>query len=515
MARYGRGKFDAAQSYVDYMYEIAQSEAFASMPNAISGGRVNWQVSSGKTTSFNKFYNARWHWWEARANGLGLPGSGNENERFTVAARLIHPTGYRPCRLCGEPRNVGYFYVNANLARRLIKATGNPLFSKLMPICDALELLGDNVEPTLAPLFPERADFFESGITVCAFEESNYLRSNWLSPGFMANPPDRLDGFHDYCVYCRADNDPGRSDANLRSYTHDRRAFEYWAEGDWALADELYNSAGPGDCIVCERHVDRVSPDHVGPLACGFKQQPLFVPTCQPCNSAKNRRMRQADVDRLLHYERETGESVASWHVRGLWDNFKYRVHSDAEANELSALMRALQDVYLRCLFALKEAGRVRFLVTLLGPDYAFFKHEFVGLDRARLTFDTYMTTSENTPLRRSLACRSIRIALDELTAYASKPPLERRLRAVFEPYVQPLIAEILTEASFMPMTDLDEQWRTIVDPEINVASREREIGRLMEADSPDPDNDELLRELLETRLWELGESVDVSHHAE
>ena len=60
------------------------------------------------------------------------------------------------------------------------------------------------------------------------------------------------------------------------SYNHDRRSFEWWAEGNWALADALYNKAGPGYCHYpgCNKKLDRVSPDHVGPLACGFKQLP-------------------------------------------------------------------------------------------------------------------------------------------------------------------------------------------------------------------------------------------------
>lgn len=511
MPRYGRGKFEAAPAYVEYMHEIVKDPVYVGMPNAVTDDRVNWQVSSGKGTSFNQFYDARWAWWASKADHLGLPGSGNENERFTVTARRIHPTGYRPCRLCGQRRNVGYFYLNENLTQRFIKETGNPLFTKLMSISDALVLLGDRAAHMLDDLFPERAPFFRDfGVNTVAFEKSNYLRSKWLSPGFMGNPPDRLDGFHDYCIYCRASNDPGRSKRNLRSYTHDRRAFEYWAEGDWALADALYNSAGPGVCVICGKQVDPVSPDHVGPLSCGFKQQPLFVPTCQSCNSAKNRRMREADVKRLLEYERSTGDSVASWHVRGLWDRNKDHVQSDADAADLSAAMRALQDVYLRCLFALMQAGRIRFLTTLLAPQYAFFKHSFEGLDTGWLTFEACITTPERTPLRASLARRSVRIALDELTAYMNKQPSERKLRPVFEPYIPQLIAEIVGAFNSIPMTELDQEWCNVQASGLDDPSRERAIGLLMAKPSPDPATDERVRELLETKLYDLGDSMDL-----
>lgn len=515
MAKYGRGTFEPAKSYIDYMHTIAEHPSYARMPNATSDGRVNWQVSSGRSTSFNEYYQPRWDWWAATADRLGLPGSGNENERFTIAARRIHPSGHRPCRLCGLERNVGYFYLNATLAKRLNRQTGGSRFSKLMPIDSAIEELGESSEALLRPLFPERESFFaEFGFGAAAFEASNYLRTSRLSPGFMGNPPDRLDGFHDYCVYCRADNDPGRSAENLRTYAHDRRAFEYWAEGDWALADALYNSAGPGICAVCGREVQKVSPDHVGPLACGFKQQPLFLPTCQPCNSAKNRRMRLSDVQHLIAYEERTGESVVSWHVRGLWDANKTGVTDDASAAELSAIMRALQDLYLRCLYALAYEDRVRFLITLLGPEYAYYSHEFIGLDPATLQFDEVISTFTRTTGRESLARRSVRIALDELNAYARKELSDRKLRALFESSVEPLIEELLTVAASRPFTRADKRWALVASPDgLRPEAREAEVGDLLELESPDLEGDDILRKLLESRLEEIGSAVVLSDH--
>ncbi len=149
---------------------IAEHPSYAGMPNATSAGRVNWQVSSGRSTSFNEYYQPRWDWWAATADRLGLPGSGNENERFTIAARKIHPSGYRPCRLCGLERNVGYFYLNATLAKRLNRETTSIAFSKLMPIDAVIGHLGESAEPVLGSLFPERESFFtELGFSAAAF----------------------------------------------------------------------------------------------------------------------------------------------------------------------------------------------------------------------------------------------------------------------------------------------------------------------------------------------------------
>ena len=54
----------------------------------------------------------------------------------------------------------------------------------------------------------------------------------------MSNAPDRLDGFH-YNRCCRKKTDKGRSDANLASYSKDRRAFENWSDGNWITANML------------------------------------------------------------------------------------------------------------------------------------------------------------------------------------------------------------------------------------------------------------------------------------
>jgi Alw26I/Eco31I/Esp3I family type II restriction endonuclease len=509
MARYGRGKFEAAPEYVAYMETIVEHPNYAEMPNAISNGRVNWQVSSGRNTSFFEYYEPRWQWWAAKADSLDLPGSGNEQERFTIAARLIHPTGYRPCRLCGLERNVGYFYANANFAKRLNRDSGSDRFEKSMAVDNILALLAKDSAQFPSQLFPERHEYLTNlGVSTAAFETSNHLRSSRLSPGFMGNPPDRLDGFHDYCVFCRAKNDPGRSEDNLRSYNHDRRAFEYWTEGDWGLADALFNSAGPGSCSICGKQVSRVSPDHIGPLACGFKHQPFFAPTCQNCNSAKNRRMRARDVELLLESESLTGTSAASRHVRELWDANKFLVTDDKDARELAAAMRALLDFFLRGLHVLSQSGQTRLIVTLLNPDYAFYQHEFAGLDPGQLTYREVRSTPVRTQARESLACRSVRIALDSLAEYAAKPFADRKLRGFFLPHFDDLVSDLSRLEESLVLTDLDDRWNSLRSVTQDSDAREIEIGRLLASGFDSPNHEPL--EVLLTHLDSLGRSAEI-----
>lgn len=487
--RYGRGTFKPHPARIEYMEEIVKHKNYRGMPGARSDdGRINWQVSSGKTTSFYTHYKERAQWWTDKADELGIPGKGKENDRRTIAARRIHPTGYRPCLLCGESRSVGYFYLSANGARRFNKLVGFEAFQKLMPIDEAIGLLrsggADSASQTrivqeIHSMFPERAVVFEKyGITREAFEHSNWISTVWLSPGYMGNPPDRFDGLHDYCIFCRSGNDPGRSESNLRSYQRDRRVFEQWAEGDWQMANDLYNSAGPGKCSVGGGDLEKVSPDHVGPLACGFKQIALFMPVCKRHNSSKNRRMTHGDVQTLLEYEKRSGDSAASWQVRGIWDKFKNTIKTDEQAKELSAHMRAVQDCYLRCLHALGEAGAARFLRTLLHPEYAHYAHHFKGLDTGLLTFDSVQKVPVNTSGRSSLASRSVRIAFTDLVDYVAKSKGQRRLRPGYSQACMSLIERVVAYARALPTTPLDSEWDEVFRASVTDDQREEMIKK-------------------------------------
>ena len=514
--RYGRGKFTAHPNYIKYMNDIVDHSNYAGMPNARSeDGRINWQVSSGKGTSFYKYYKARAEWWIKKADLLKLPGKGNSDHRFSIAARLIHPTGYRPCRLTGEFWNVGYFYANHVFARRIIKHFDGLEAAKMQPIDEIIDLIKDKFDTNalqefLDSNFPERQKYFkEHGYTKEAFEKSNFVPSSLLSPGFMCNPPDRLDGFHDYCLGSRKKNDPGRHDANMRSYIHDRRTFEWWAEGNWALADALYNKAGPGYCAISKKKLKKISPDHVGPLACGFKQLPFFIPLSPQQNSAKNRRLRLHDVQTLVRYEKDHKTSVASWQVRAHWDKWKNVVDTDDKAIQLSHSLRSLQDFYLRLLYKLKEEGKVRFLATLLNPNYAFCEIEFKNLDPGTLTFDSYEITEKKTPNRESLAARSVRIALDELDMYVSKTVGERKLKRKDFKNNDDLVKKVIQAAEKCVLEPTDNEWLGVVDPSLDPKKRERLIAGLIPSGRAEVcKGDEILKKIMQEAFDKLGEKV-------
>ena len=202
-----------------------------------------------------------------------------------------------------------------------------------------------------------------------------------MSPGAMSNAPDRFDGFHSFNRCCRSTADTGRTASNLRTYSTDRRVFEYWTSGDWIAADRLMGilrrdfrnepcrNGHPGPCQA----------DHIGPISLGFDHRPHFQLLCGPCNSAKNNRMEPSDVAWLIARER-LGESVISWHSRQAWDSCKSRVQTGEQALRLSKILRDNRHSYMAALSQFAERGHFGFLASLLELGYADFDVEFEGL---------------------------------------------------------------------------------------------------------------------------------------
>lgn len=490
--KYGRGTFEPPKAYVEYMNKIADSPVYQGLPGIRSeDGKINWQCSSGKTTSFYKYYPGRFKWWVNKADELGIRGTGNSDDRLTVAARMIHPFGKKVCLVCGKERYIGYMYMNANFAKSWNKLVGEDIFEKTMPIYQATELLvkkigKENARAEIVSSFPEKIkdiELFDEGKYEIFFSKTQHIRSTKLSPGFMGDCPHRLDGIHDYCTFCRKRNDPGRSDENMRTYNHDRRAFMWWSEGDWKMADTLYNSATSGKCVNCGRQVKKISPDHIGPLSCGFKQNGFFEPLCGRCNSSKNRRFTLDNVVSLINYEKQTGESVASWQVRSLWDSAKDLMTDDGTVKVLSNYMRAMQDYYLRSLYHFAENGCYEFLSVYLHPEYANYMITFSGLDTSTLHYDSYTRIEQPTNGSRSLAARSLRIAFEELKKYVDKPIEKRKsiLLKIIESYLNEDFPKFDSVAQEHTLTIVDKELSRILTEEESIDVKDNAIQKIIE----------------------------------
>lgn len=167
MAR--RKKRDWHQKFKQYMSFIVNHPNYKGMPFLYkNNGEIRWIVARSSEKGL-----ARLGWWDKKREELGIPKDG---AWISKTAKAIHPTGKKPCQICGKVMKLDYVYPN---------------------------------------------------------------KKGGLSPGAMSNAPDRLDGFHSYNLCCRSKQDTGRHKSNLARYGEDRRAYENWVEGDWKAASWL------------------------------------------------------------------------------------------------------------------------------------------------------------------------------------------------------------------------------------------------------------------------------------
>jgi Alw26I/Eco31I/Esp3I family type II restriction endonuclease len=427
---YGDHRRTWSGEFVEYMYQVMEHPIYSGMPCTTDDeGKIDWTIPSNRSRGSKNWdgNRRRREWWKQKAAEIGLETKGQWISRV---AKTIHPTGRKPCQTCGRIMELAYVYPTRSTVTSLnrhLPPDEQLVYEDLLTVNEVIDhfytVLGNyEAARALASVF--------KGLPRAAGADAakDYLRAEFVqkesrkcSPGAMANPPDRLDGFHTYNLCCRSRQDRGRAKKNLRTYSDDRRAFEHWCEGDWAAANVLMTQAGTGPCAApgCDR-TGMITADHVGPISLGFAHSPHFVPLCGPCNSAKNNRMSLRDVQLLLERE-QLGQIVTSWQAQPLWNRTKDLVKNDADALLLSKLFRINQHHYLSHLNEALTAGIPDVLLQLLSPELALQKAEFIGLDPATLTYDRIERRRRNDTYAHSKASRMARIAFDALREYSSK----------------------------------------------------------------------------------------------
>ena len=75
-------------------------------------------------------------------------------------------------------------------------------------------------------------------------------------------------------------------------------------------------------CFMCNKE-NNMTGDHIGPISLGFVHDPINLQACcDSCNSSKNNRLTQNDVNKLLSLE-QNGEKIVSWWAEKCWNKFK------------------------------------------------------------------------------------------------------------------------------------------------------------------------------------------------
>lgn len=422
-------------NFVQYMVEIVNHPSYAGMPDAVKfDGKIQWEAPSNRSSGLYQYtHHKRRDWWKEKAISVGI--NVDLDKWISKTAKLIHPTGIKPCKKCGKSLRIDYCYPNKHLQSRISSIVDSDLLDNLDPIDTLIVKLvsakGMQIASHFKYLFktneispPELGENIDAWI---AWLRDDFIprEPNLLSPGAMSNAPDRFDGFHSFNLCCRGKADTGRHIENLRSYTTDRRVFEYWSDGNWIAADKLMGivrkdfrneqgaDGGGGPC----------SADHIGPISLGFSHRPEFRLLSTRANSAKNNRMSYDDVLHLIAVEEETKSSVASWHSQTIWDLKKYSVTNDELALRLSKMMRDHQRQVISYLSEIFNQGHLYYLTSLMNLEYAYcnVKFENLRIENYLTKFDSMSCTPRHTKYAIEQIARRIRIGFNSLGEYLKK----------------------------------------------------------------------------------------------
>jgi len=435
-----REMYEAHENFIAYQEEVASSPVYEGMPDLrYEDGSIQWEAPSNRSGGqFRDSHDKRLQWWKTKAESIGI--STNENQWISRTAKIIHPTKVRPCKKCGRYLDIRYCFFSANLIKRIEKLIYFNNAIELDYLTNIFEFVPQFIElykeealrdlPMLlrckqVPTVPELKTLEDWQLWI----ENKYIVSepSTLSPGAMANPPDRLDGFHSFNRCCRATADKGRSKENLALYSTDRRAFEHWVDGNWVAANMLMGLINSNPqikvehCLNGEDHPLPCSADHIGPISLGFAHRPEFQLLCKPCNSAKNNRMFYTDILNLRRAESE-GKAITSWYMKTIWRLLNRNV-TDREST--LRLYRVLRDNRHNAMMTLAEytnAGHYLFLYTFLNLRYADFNYEIkeFNIDNHIVTADFEWKPSELKYVQIQKA-RRVRVAFSSLNEYALK----------------------------------------------------------------------------------------------
>ena len=480
-----RNKYNPPKNFLEYQKSIVDNPVYSGMPDTYcDDGTIQWEAPSNRMSGkFKDTHDKRLRWWKAKAIEIGI--NPNENQWISKTAKKIHPTKLRPCKYCGRVMDIRYLYLSKNLIQRI----------KRLPYVD--ERLNIDELTSILDLIPNMCDLYETKkvldslpnllrcTAIHTFPTWNNLQEclmwienvyveaepSLLGPGSMANPPDRFDGFHSFNRCCRAKADKGRTPTNLSLYATDRRAFEFWSDGNWITANKLMgmiNTDSNLSGLPCRNigdgksHPTPCTADHIGPISLGFVHCPRFQLLCRNCNSGKNNRMYFTDVKYLLYCESK-GETVISWYAKRVWDLLKNKVCNGDDALRLSRVMRDNRYNALKILSFFLKRKEFLFLYTILDLSYADYDYSIKAVQTSANPIDKASTIVTATFEKQKMIlkygliqkARKVRIAFLALKSYSQKE--NRNGLDVSLDTNSTIIADILTNLTVFNMeTNID-----------------------------------------------------------
>ena len=379
-----------------------------------SDGSYNWIA-----TEKSEIGKERMAWCIAKANQLGIdlkPG-------FRADVMLaVHPTKWKVCQTCGKEMSLYYHYPNVNFVNSL-----NRMFNSNFTDCDHIsdiwdELTKNGIErEKIAKFLIEKGELSLD----CSADKDDIIEAleykcrkgekKCLGPGAMSNFPDRYDGFHTYNRCCRASQDKGRSKENMKTYTRDRRAYEYWSDGNIHAANQFMGSA----------FFNGTSADHIGPISLGFVHDPRYLqPMSSGENSSKRDRLQLEDIESIIEVEHRTGIYPMSWYSRIIWEYIRENyslntskiasVYRDALKQNMANFMYILWRVLNQC----PNNGEDFLVEAFLKPNFKHFEYSYMFNDLGEIV---QQVPRHHTERSRYEMARYQRIAIEAVYDYMEK----------------------------------------------------------------------------------------------
>ena len=361
-------------NFIRYMEFIANHPNYRGLPiEKKADGSYSWIA-----TAKSEIGSARIEWCKNKARELGFPIQAGVYADVMLA---IHPTKRKVCQTCGREMSLYYHYPNANFLKALNRAFDSE-FTECDHILDIWEALSKRgfSDTRIAHFLIEKGSL---QISASASREEIVEALEYacrkgdkkcLGPGAMSNFPDRYDGFHTYNRCCRSSQDKGRSKENLKSYTKDRRAYEYWSDGNIHAANQFMGSS----------FFDGTSADHIGPISLGFIHDPRYLqPMPGGDNSSKRDRLQLVDIEKIIETEARTGVYPMSWYSSMIWEHIRknYRANTnliptlyrDALKQNMSNFMYVLWYILDKC----GTDGEAFLIKAFLEPNYKYFDYSY------------------------------------------------------------------------------------------------------------------------------------------
>lgn len=402
-------------NFVTYMDFIINHPNYKGLP-IVKKPDGSWSWIATANSSIGK---ARKHWCEEKAKELGFP---IEPGVYARVMREIHPTKKKVCQICGREMSLYYHYLSANCIKAIKRKFGIE-YTEIDHISVVWDDLLDNgyTQCQIAEFFIKYAGL-QIPVTSSKDKVINTLESvcringkTILSPGAMSNFPDRFDGFHTYNRCCRSTQDKGRSKENLKSYNKDRRAYEYWSDGNIHAANQFMGS----------KFFEGTTADHVGPISLGFVHDPRYLqPMSGNDNSTKRDRLQVWDIEKILAIQARTHIYPMSWYSKMIWEYIKdnYEAHPEKVPTVYrEALKQNMSNFMFVLWIILRECGHIGedFLVkNLLKPKYKYFEKSYAFNEKGEIIKEIQRHFTERNAHEFD---RYIRIAIESVYEFNQK----------------------------------------------------------------------------------------------